>query len=73
MDFSKGSNLFVAAVTLIIGAADYTLNLGGFALNGITLGTVGAIVLYQLFGETDRPDDFEFVGDDAIAATERRR
>ncbi|CAA9535753.1 MAG: Pyrimidine permease [uncultured Thermomicrobiales bacterium] len=72
VDFSKGGNLFVAAVTLIIGAADYTLNLGGFALNGITLGTVGAIVLYQLFGETDRPDDFEFVGDDAIAATERR-
>jgi len=72
VDFSKGGNLFVAAVTLIVGAADYTLNLGGFAFNGITLGTFGAIVLYQLFGRDDRPDDFEFVADAAIAASERR-
>ncbi len=73
VDFSKGANLFIAALVLIVGAADYTLVLGGFALNGIALGTFGAIVLYQLFGRDNRPDDFEFVGDDAIARSELRK
>ncbi len=72
VDFSRGANLFIAAVVLIVGAADYTLNLGAFALNGIALGTFGAIVLYQIFGRNTRPDDFEFVGDDAIARSELR-
>jgi hypothetical protein len=36
-------------VVLIIGAADYTVTLGGFAMNGITLGTLSAIVRYQVF------------------------
>lgn len=53
VDFSKGSNLFVAAVTLIIGAADYTLTIGGFSLNGIALGTFGAILLAWLFRERE--------------------
>jgi xanthine/uracil permease len=48
-DFSRGVNLFVAAVVLIVGAADYTLRLGDFELGGIGLGTFGAIILYQLF------------------------
>jgi xanthine/uracil permease len=56
VDFSRGANLFVAAVTLIIGAADYTLHLGDFALNGIALGTFGAIILYQIFGRTGASD-----------------
>jgi putative pyrimidine permease RutG len=49
VDFSRGVNLFVAAVVLIVGAADYTLRLGDFELGGIGLGTFGAIILYQLF------------------------
>lgn len=49
VDFSKGINLFIAAVTLIVGAADYTVNFGEFALNGIALGTFGSIILYQVF------------------------
>ena len=56
VDFSRGANLFVAAVTLIIGAADYTLVLGDFALNGIALGTFGAIILYQIFGRAGGAD-----------------
>lgn len=70
VDFSKGANLFIAALVLIVGAADYTLVLGGFALNGIALGTFGAILLYQLFGRDPREGAFEFVGDDAIARAE---
>ena len=49
VDFSKGVNLFIAAVTLIVGTADYTITIGDFALNGIALGTFGAIILYQIF------------------------
>ena len=49
VDFTRGTNLFVAAVTLIVGAADYSLRFGDFELNGIALGTFGAIILYQLF------------------------
>ncbi|MGN6030364.1 MAG: solute carrier family 23 protein [Thermomicrobiales bacterium] len=56
VDFSKSTNLFIAAVSLIIGAADYTLHFGDFALAGIGMGTFGAIILYQIFkalGYTD--------------------
>jgi putative pyrimidine permease RutG len=72
VDFSKGANLFIAALVLIVGAADYTLVVAGFALNGIALGTFGAIVLYQMFGRDGRADEFEFVPDDAAARAERR-
>ena len=48
VDFRRSANLFVAAVVLIVGAADYTLRLGDFELGGIGLGTFGAIILYQL-------------------------
>jgi putative pyrimidine permease RutG len=72
VDFTRTVNLFVAAVTLIIGAADYTVTLGGFSLNGITLGTFGAIVLYQLFKGAPDTDDFAIVGDSAEAESEIR-
>ena len=50
VDFSKGINLFLASVTLLVGTADLTLHMGNFSLNGIALGTFGAIILYQVFG-----------------------
>lgn len=53
VDFSRGVNLFVAAVALIIGAANYTVHLGNFTFEGITLGTFGAIILYQIFRIAD--------------------
>lgn len=49
VDFSRSANLFIVAVTLIVGAADYTLTIGDFELAGIGLGTFGAIILYQVF------------------------
>lgn len=63
VDFTKGHNLFVAAVVVIVGAADYTLRVGDFELAGIGLGTFGAILLYQLVklspggAEAERPAD----------------
>jgi uracil-xanthine permease len=50
VDFSDNGNLIVAAVTLVLGAGDFTLKLGGFALGGIGTATFGAIVLNALFG-----------------------
>jgi uracil-xanthine permease len=72
VDFTKAVNLFVAAVVLIIGAADYTVTIGGFTLNGITLGTFGAIILYQVFKGAPEQDDFEMIGDEAEARAEMR-
>jgi uracil-xanthine permease len=70
VDFTRAVNLFVAAVTLIIGAADYTVTLGGFTMNGITLGTFAAILLYALFRGAPTQEDFAIVGDDAEARAE---
>lgn len=72
VDFTRSSNLFVAAVVLIIGAADYTVTLGGFTMNGITLGTFAAIILYQIFKGAPDQKDFAMIGDDAEAADQMR-
>lgn len=48
VDFSDNRNLIVAAVTLVLGAGDFTLKFGGFTLGGIGTATFGAIVLYAL-------------------------
>ncbi|MCC7024150.1 MAG: nitrate reductase [Thermomicrobiales bacterium] len=71
VDFTRSVNLFVAGVVLIIGAADYTVVIRGFTMNGITLGTLAAIVLYQIFKGTSG-DDFAVIADDAETRAERR-
>lgn len=48
VDFSQHKNLIVAAITLILGAGDFTLSFGGFSLGGIGCATFGAILLYAL-------------------------
>jgi uracil-xanthine permease len=48
VDFSDNRNLIVAAVTLVLGAGDFSLKLGGFGLGGIGTATFGAIILYEL-------------------------
>ncbi len=48
VDFSDNRNLIVAAVTLVLGAGDFTLHIGGFALGGIGTATFGAILLHAL-------------------------
>jgi putative pyrimidine permease RutG len=49
VDFSDNRNLIVAAVTLVLGAGDFTLKFGGFTLGGIGTATFGAILLNALF------------------------
>jgi putative pyrimidine permease RutG len=48
VDFSDNRNLMVAAMTLVLGAGDFTLKLGQFALGGIGTATFGAIILYAV-------------------------
>jgi len=48
VDFSDNRNLITAAVTLVLGAGDFTLKIGNFALGGIGTATFGAIILYAL-------------------------
>ena len=48
VDFSQNKNLIVAAITLVLGAGDFTLKFGSFALGGIGTATFGAILLYAL-------------------------
>lgn len=50
VDFSDNRNLLVAAITLVLGTGDFTLNFGQFALGGIGTATFGAILLYALLG-----------------------
>ncbi len=56
VDFSQNKNLIVAAVTLVLGAGDFTLKIGGFVMGGIGTATFGAILLYALLNATARGD-----------------
>ncbi|MEO8487743.1 MAG: solute carrier family 23 protein [Betaproteobacteria bacterium] len=56
VDFSDNRNLIVTAVTLVLGAGDFTLKLGGFTIGGIGTGTFGAILLYLLLGARKASD-----------------
>lgn len=49
IDFSKNSNLIIAAVTVIMGAGNFNLHLVGFDLGGIGTATLAAILLNALF------------------------
>jgi uracil-xanthine permease len=48
VDFGENRNLLVAAVTLVLGAGDFTLKFGGVAFGGIATATFGAILLNLL-------------------------
>lgn len=48
VDFSNNRNLIVAAVTLILGAGNFSIAIGAFRLDGIGTATFGAIILYAL-------------------------
>lgn len=48
VDFSQNTNLIVGAVTLILGAGDFTIKLGEFTLGGIGTATFGSIILYAI-------------------------
>jgi putative pyrimidine permease RutG len=53
VDFAKSRNLLTAAVALILGAGNFSVNIGGFVLGGIGTATFGAIILYQILRERE--------------------
>jgi xanthine/uracil permease len=57
VNFRDPVNLVTAAVALIVGTANYTLNWGDYSFAGIALGTIAAIVIYQVlrFFEPEPP------------------
>lgn len=54
VDFSDNRNLMIAAVTLVLGAGDFTLKLGQFSLGGIGTATFGAIILHAMLSAGSR-------------------
>lgn len=48
VDFSNNRNLLVAAITLILGAGDFSLKFGDITVGGIGSATFGAIILHGL-------------------------
>jgi uracil-xanthine permease len=48
VDFSDNRNLIVAAVTLVLGAGNFSVVLGALRLDGIGTATFGAIILHAL-------------------------
>jgi len=48
VDFRDPVNLVTAAVALIVGAGNYTLSWGDYDFAGIALGTLAAVVMYQV-------------------------
>ncbi len=48
VDFSNNRNLIVAAVTLVLGAGNFSIAFGAFKLDGIGTATFGAIILHAL-------------------------
>ena len=48
VDFSRNRNLVIAAITLVLGAGDFSIAIGRFTLGGIGTATFGAILLNLL-------------------------
>ncbi|WP_110714701.1 solute carrier family 23 protein [Salinicola acroporae] len=46
VDLGDNVNLIVAAVTLVLGAGNFSIDFGGFTLDGIGTATFGAIILH---------------------------
>jgi putative pyrimidine permease RutG len=70
VDFSRSRNLLTIAIALILGAGNFILNIGGFALGGIGTAAFGAIIVYQLLRERE-PQPEEVVPADAAVVEAR--
>ncbi|MGJ0192510.1 pyrimidine utilization transport protein G [Pantoea sp. RRHST58] len=55
VDFSQNSNLIMVATTLVLGAGDFSLKIGGFTLGGIGTATFGAILLNAILCRRGAP------------------
>ncbi|CAB1216661.1 pyrimidine utilization transport protein G [Acinetobacter bouvetii] len=56
VDFTKNSTLIIAAVSLIMGAGNFSLHIGSFDLGGIGTATLAAIVLNLFLNRGEEKD-----------------
>jgi putative pyrimidine permease RutG len=73
VDFTKTRNLITVAVALTMGAGNFTINIGNFALGGIGTATFSAIILYQLLRERVPEEEAIAVADSAVDSFEEKR
>ncbi len=66
VDFTRSRNLITVAVALTMGAGNFTINIGNFALGGIGTATFAAIILYQLLRERSTEEEPVAVADSAV-------
>ncbi len=71
VDFTRSRNLITVAVALTMGAGNFTINIGNFALGGIGTATFSAIILYQLLRERTSEEDALAVADSAVDPTDQ--
>jgi uracil-xanthine permease len=71
VDFTKSRNLITVAVALTMGAGNFIINIGNFALGGIGTATFSAIILYQLLRERTPEEEAVPVADSAVEPTEQ--
>jgi putative pyrimidine permease RutG len=69
VDFTRSRNLITVAVALTMGAGNFTINIGNFALGGIGTATFSAIILYQLLRERTPGEEAVSVADSAVEPT----
>lgn len=55
VDLGQHSNLIMVATTLVLGAGDFALSIGGFTMGGIGTATFGAILLNAILTWRQRP------------------
>src|SRR5258708_39335500 len=72
VDFSKSRNLITIGVALILGAGNFVLNIGSFALGGIGTAAFGAIIIYQLLREREPQPEEVVPADAAVGETPSR-
>jgi len=66
IDFTKNSSLIIAAVSLIMGAGNFSVHIGSFDLGGIGTATLAAILLNQFLNRGEKqPDEIKLESSDA--------
>src|SRR6266700_606978 len=71
VDFIRSRNLITVAVALTMGAGNFIINIGNFALGGIGTATFAAIILYQLLRERAPEEEAVAVADSAVEPTDQ--
>lgn len=70
IDFSKNGNMLVAAVPVIMGTGNFSINIGGFDLGGIGTATFLAILMNLVFNFKNKQKEMNVTTDEEVAPSE---